>query len=475
MNLAIRGIKDNEEGLGKFADDTFVNDLHKDLKADFVLANPPFNISDWGQEKLLDDPQWKYGIPPKGNEARRRGNGRKERQQTARQRGAPVGAGTAKSSPRRAGSGAGQQRSSTPQPGQRAAAAGHMGRAGSADKPPRTTQGEGKGDGNRTVNGAWRRQQAGQQGRGRRGDGRGGDRRQDATQRRKAARRRSGEAQRTATGGHGEAAAEDGRAAAAARSSAGGGRQRREQRAGRLGNRRHTGERRGQQGEAKQSNARHTDSRRQAAGADRAAREEEAEDTRQGGRKEKGRGGREGATDGSTGRERRWALARRLEALGRGSTGRGNAEGRADAERSSVAEARPRLRGSRPKQRPAGRQVRATRRQRRGRRFTADEEAETGQPAPAGSGRTPTSEAKTRPTARSSTPGEQPRRTSALALKTTPRRTHPSRRQQNKTKASETNPPRTGRTCASDETAQSDWPQPARAWAHARVKFRALP
>lgn len=65
MNLAIRGI--NNEGLGNFADDTFHNDLHKSLKADFVLANPPFNISDWGQEKLLDDPRWKYGIPPKGN------------------------------------------------------------------------------------------------------------------------------------------------------------------------------------------------------------------------------------------------------------------------------------------------------------------------------------------------------------------------------------------------------------------------
>ena len=64
MNLAIRSIDGN---LGKFADDTFQNDLHKDLKADFILANPPFNISDWGQEKLLDDPRWKYGIPPKGN------------------------------------------------------------------------------------------------------------------------------------------------------------------------------------------------------------------------------------------------------------------------------------------------------------------------------------------------------------------------------------------------------------------------
>ena len=61
---AIRSIEGN---LGKFADDTFLNDLHKDLKADFILANPPFNISDWGQEKLLDDPRWKYGVPPKGN------------------------------------------------------------------------------------------------------------------------------------------------------------------------------------------------------------------------------------------------------------------------------------------------------------------------------------------------------------------------------------------------------------------------
>lgn len=64
MNLAIRGLGGD---LGKFADDTFTNDLHKGLKADFVLANPPFNLSDWGQEKLVQDPRWKYGIPPKGN------------------------------------------------------------------------------------------------------------------------------------------------------------------------------------------------------------------------------------------------------------------------------------------------------------------------------------------------------------------------------------------------------------------------
>ena len=64
MNLAIRSI---DGDLGKFAADTFHEDLHKDLKADYILANPPFNISDWGQEKLLDDYRWKYGVPPKGN------------------------------------------------------------------------------------------------------------------------------------------------------------------------------------------------------------------------------------------------------------------------------------------------------------------------------------------------------------------------------------------------------------------------
>lgn len=64
MNLAIRSIDSN---LGKFAADTFTEDLHKELKADFVMANPPFNMSDWGQEKLINDYRWKYGIPPKGN------------------------------------------------------------------------------------------------------------------------------------------------------------------------------------------------------------------------------------------------------------------------------------------------------------------------------------------------------------------------------------------------------------------------
>jgi len=62
MNLAIRGI-DAKLELG----DTFLNDRHPDLKADFILANPPFNISDWSGEQLRDDARWKYGLPPVGN------------------------------------------------------------------------------------------------------------------------------------------------------------------------------------------------------------------------------------------------------------------------------------------------------------------------------------------------------------------------------------------------------------------------
>lgn len=65
MNLAIRGL---EADLGKHQEDTFLNDLHPTLKADFVMANPPFNLKKWGQEQLQDDVRWKYGIPPKGNE-----------------------------------------------------------------------------------------------------------------------------------------------------------------------------------------------------------------------------------------------------------------------------------------------------------------------------------------------------------------------------------------------------------------------
>lgn len=64
MNLAIRGI---EADLGKFSADTFYNDLHPTLKADFVMANPPFNLSNWGADKLADDVRWKFGIPPAGN------------------------------------------------------------------------------------------------------------------------------------------------------------------------------------------------------------------------------------------------------------------------------------------------------------------------------------------------------------------------------------------------------------------------
>jgi type I restriction enzyme M protein len=64
MNLAIRGIEAN---LGPYHADTFHNDLHKDLRADFILANPPFNMSDWGGERLRDDARWKYGAPPVGN------------------------------------------------------------------------------------------------------------------------------------------------------------------------------------------------------------------------------------------------------------------------------------------------------------------------------------------------------------------------------------------------------------------------
>jgi len=64
MNLAIRRI---DADLGPHHADTFHNDLHKDLKADYILANPPFNMSDWGGERLTDDPRWKYGVPPVNN------------------------------------------------------------------------------------------------------------------------------------------------------------------------------------------------------------------------------------------------------------------------------------------------------------------------------------------------------------------------------------------------------------------------
>ncbi|WP_353948329.1 class I SAM-dependent DNA methyltransferase [Sporolactobacillus sp. Y61] len=64
MNLAIRGLSGD---IGPYQADTFHNDLHKNLKADFVLANPPFNISDWGGDQLTEDVRWAYGIPPHGN------------------------------------------------------------------------------------------------------------------------------------------------------------------------------------------------------------------------------------------------------------------------------------------------------------------------------------------------------------------------------------------------------------------------
>ena len=64
MNLALRGIEAN---LGPHHADTFRNDLHKDLRADFILANPPFNMSDWGADNLKEDVRWKYGVPPFGN------------------------------------------------------------------------------------------------------------------------------------------------------------------------------------------------------------------------------------------------------------------------------------------------------------------------------------------------------------------------------------------------------------------------
>ncbi len=64
MNLAIRGIEAN---LGNRPADTFHNDLHPDLRADYIVANPPFNISDWGGDRLRDDRRWQYGAPPVGN------------------------------------------------------------------------------------------------------------------------------------------------------------------------------------------------------------------------------------------------------------------------------------------------------------------------------------------------------------------------------------------------------------------------
>jgi type I restriction enzyme M protein len=64
MNLAIRGM---DFDFGREPADTFTRDLHPDLRADYIMANPPFNMREWGGDQLKDDPRWKYGIPPTGN------------------------------------------------------------------------------------------------------------------------------------------------------------------------------------------------------------------------------------------------------------------------------------------------------------------------------------------------------------------------------------------------------------------------
>ena len=74
MNVAIRGLEANigqsyadTSNIGQSYADTFFNDQHPTLKADFIMANPPFNLSDWGADKLEKDPRWKFGLPPAGN------------------------------------------------------------------------------------------------------------------------------------------------------------------------------------------------------------------------------------------------------------------------------------------------------------------------------------------------------------------------------------------------------------------------
>ncbi len=64
MNLAIRGIDCN---LGEIPEDTFLSDQHKTLKADYIMANPPFNLTPWGADKLKEDQRWQYGMPPANN------------------------------------------------------------------------------------------------------------------------------------------------------------------------------------------------------------------------------------------------------------------------------------------------------------------------------------------------------------------------------------------------------------------------
>lgn len=65
MNLAIRGI--NSEHVKWNSEGSFLNDAHKDLKADYIIANPPFNVSDWSSEQLVGDARWQLGTPPAGN------------------------------------------------------------------------------------------------------------------------------------------------------------------------------------------------------------------------------------------------------------------------------------------------------------------------------------------------------------------------------------------------------------------------
>lgn len=64
MNLTIRGL---DADLGAYHADTFTNDLHPTLKADFILANPPFNYNPWGHDSLINDARWRYGVPPTNN------------------------------------------------------------------------------------------------------------------------------------------------------------------------------------------------------------------------------------------------------------------------------------------------------------------------------------------------------------------------------------------------------------------------
>ncbi|EKD24302.1 MAG: hypothetical protein ACD_81C00059G0001, partial [uncultured bacterium] len=65
MNLALRGIDGSQVAWN--SEGSFLKDAHPDLKADYILANPPFNQSDWGWDILKGDARWKYGLPPDGN------------------------------------------------------------------------------------------------------------------------------------------------------------------------------------------------------------------------------------------------------------------------------------------------------------------------------------------------------------------------------------------------------------------------